>query len=193
MESQTLMQGSELNADSFKILVNRLRAQQVFTSGSQPFSAKAIFNVQRRVIQSGLDKWNTSNLAIFNNEGRCWTSPGAFYNDPANERFRVILNKNAIEEEGCTFLAMSHEDDQLHLIDKLDGHFLSGWEERWENLNVHFTREAAEAFIEANSNDYPDGLRVHVTEQSECWEFNAIRTALIQGKLVFKELEGVKL
>ena len=57
-------------------------------------------------------------------------------------------------------------------------------------MNSHFTREAAEAFIKRKSHDYRDGLRIYVDANIYCWEFNAIKEALMDGRLVLAESKG---
>jgi hypothetical protein len=70
-----------------------------------------------------------------------------------------------------------------------DGRDTNPWEkvyyaDRWEFVSAHFTKEAAEAFINRKKHDY-DKLRVYVDCQLYCWEFNAIINGLLDGKIVF--------
>ena len=55
---------------------------------------------------------------------------------------------------------------------------------------AHFTQEAADAFIARKKHDFPDGLRVYVDAQTYCWEFNAIKEAILSGRIVFQPPKG---
>jgi hypothetical protein len=72
-----------------------------------------------------------------------------------------------------------------------DGRSFGGWEkvyfeEYWEYVCAHFTRESAEAFIKRKGHDY-DELRIWVDCQVYCPEYNAIVDGILDGKIVFKE------
>ena len=77
------------------------------------------------------------------------------------------------------------ESDQWDILADLPEHTVSGWDERWEHVNSHLTKEAAEAFIRRKKHDYRDGLRVYVEAQIYCWEFNEIIKGLLDGRIVF--------
>jgi hypothetical protein len=78
-------------------------------------------------------------------------------------------------------------------LDKLDdgGRDTAPWkkvyyEDRWEFVSAHFTKEAAEAYVRRKHHDYIE-LRVFVECQIYCWEFNAIIDGLLAGRIVFSE------
>jgi hypothetical protein len=100
---------------------------------------------------------------------------------------RARLHRLAQEQGGCGFMSLS-ESDQWDILADLPEHTVSGWDERWDIVNVHFTKEAAEAFIRRKQHDYRDGLRVYVEAQVYCWEFNEIIKGLLDGKIVYAEL-----
>jgi hypothetical protein len=71
-----------------------------------------------------------------------------------------------------------------------DGRDTGKWEkvyyqDRWEYVCSHFTKEAAEAFVARKKHDY-DELRVYVDCQLYCWEYNAIIEGLLSGKIAFQ-------
>lgn len=52
-----------------------------------------------------------------------------------------------------------------------------------DGVKRHYT---ADAFIKRKKHDY-DELRVYVDSQYWCWEFNAIKNAILSGKLKYVE------
>jgi hypothetical protein len=59
------------------------------------------------------------------------------------------------------------------------------YDDRWDYVCAHFTKEAAEAFIARKKHDH-DELRIYVDCQLYCWEYNAIIEGLLTGKIVFQ-------
>ena len=78
------------------------------------------------------------------------------------------------------------ESDQWDLLADLPDHTVTGWDDRWEYVCSHLTQDAADAFIARKKHDYREGLRVCVEAQTYCWEFNAIKQAILDGQLVFQ-------
>ena len=76
------------------------------------------------------------------------------------------------------------ECNQFDILDNLEYHRVVGRSESWEYVCAHFTKDAADAFIKRKSHDYRDGLRVYVDSQYYSWEFNAIKNAIMDGRLV---------
>ena len=56
--------------------------------------------------------------------------------------------------------------------------------DQWDYVCAHFTKAAAQAFIKRKGHDYGE-LRIWVDSQYWCWEFNAIISGLLDGKIVF--------
>jgi len=75
---------------------------------------------------------------------------------------------------------------QWSILDALPDHTVTGWDEKWEYVSAHMTKDAAEAFIQRKKHDYRKGLRVYVESQCYCWEYNTIIAALMSGELVLK-------
>jgi hypothetical protein len=70
------------------------------------------------------------------------------------------------------------------VLGELPQHTVTGWEEEWEYVNCHFTYAAAEAFIKRKKHDYRE-LRIYVDSQYWCWEFEAIKAAILNGTLTY--------
>ncbi|MNN59485.1 hypothetical protein D3C81_1746030 [compost metagenome] len=51
-------------------------------------------------------------------------------------------------------------------------------------MSAHFTKDAAEAFIRRKKHDYRHGMRVYVESQYYAWEFNVIKNAILDGRLI---------
>ncbi|WP_255312004.1 hypothetical protein [Pseudomonas mandelii] len=81
----------------------------------------------------------------------------------------------------CRFLELD-EDDQWEALSDLEDHTVTGWHQRWEIVNSHFTKDAAEAFIRRKNHDYGE-MRVCVESQYYAWEFEAIKAAILDGTL----------
>lgn len=78
------------------------------------------------------------------------------------------------------------DDDMLYILtDKGHDIQLVGYIDRWENINAHLTREAAQAFIDRKSHDYPAGLRIYVESLYWCKEFKQVIDAILDGKVKF--------
>lgn len=113
-----------------------------------------------------------------------WEDPDEFYNDHAEYSISMKLDEWAQKESECDFIDLS-DYDKWEAIKEIKYVTVTGMDERWEYVNSHFTKDAAEAFIKRKQHDYREGLRVYVDAQSYCWEWNTIKNALIAGKLKF--------
>lgn len=82
------------------------------------------------------------------------------------------------------------ESDQWYVLGELEDHTVTGWDDRWEYVNAHFTHAAAEAFIQRKKHDYQEGMRVYVESQYYAWEFNAIKEAILDGTLTYTPKEA---
>lgn len=60
------------------------------------------------------------------------------------------------------------------------------YQEHWEYVNTHFTKEAAQAFIDRKKHDYR-ALRIYVEAQVHCWEYNTIKQGILNGTIVFTD------
>lgn len=174
--------GSELTAETFNDFVQRLRHHVRGEGVNWHHTADALFTVQARRIIYGIDRDYTDKLAVCV-EDQSWFSPADYWND-ADEETRQTLDRLAGDEDGRPFLELDAHD-QWGILEDLDDHTVTGWDEQWVYVNSHFTKEAAEAFIRRKKHDYRNGMRVYVEAQVYCWEFNAIISGLLDGSISF--------
>lgn len=179
----SLATGSALDQATFADFVQRLRHHVSGEGVSWHGTADALFTVQARKIIFGIDRDYTDKLAVYV-EDSMYFSPKEYWD--GNEGMHERLDELAIEAADRPFLVLA-EDGQWDILGDLPDHTVSGWDEHWEIVNSHFTKEAAEAFIRRKKHDYRDGLRVYVEAQVYCWEFNAVVKGLMDGQIVFKE------
>ncbi|HJV53063.1 MAG TPA: hypothetical protein VJ652_16470 [Noviherbaspirillum sp.] len=184
--TESLARGDALTPVTFANFIERLRHDCVGEGVEDHCTADALFIVQARLIISGIDKDYTDQWLVYCDD-RQWFSTKEYWDD-CDEGQQEELNAKAQEEGECEFLALD-EHDQWELLGELDDHTVTGWHERWEYVNAHFTKDAAEAFIRRKAHDYRDGLRVYVDSQYYCWEFKAIKEALLSGALTLNNME----
>lgn len=184
-DAETLYNGSKLTAENFGDFIQRLKYHCAGKGVEWHYTADAIFLVQKKVYVNGIDTEFTDQWCICDHE-----DVETYY---SLKSFIEKLDDDSLEyyglhdlDDGKSFFDLP-EDEQWELLKDVGPLSVSGYEEKWEYLNCHFTKEAAERFIERKKHDYRDGLRVFVDAQSYCWEFNAIKEALMKGQLVFNE------
>lgn len=186
----SLAHGAPLSSASWADFVERLRHDCVGKGVHDHCTADAIFKVEARVIIYGIDRDYTDKQAVIC-DGSTWFSPQEYWNDLDDEQ-QSRLNQVVQQSHECDFLELD-EHDQWDLLDEIDDHSVVGWDEKWEYVNSHFTKEAAEAFIERKRHDYRKGIRVYVDAQTYCWEYNTIKEAILQGRICLTdELQRVK-
>ncbi len=182
----SLALGDPLTKETFEDFLDRLRHDCIGAGVRDHCTAEAIFIVERRRINAGLDMDYTDQRLVYWDSGESVAySPAEYWKDQSSYQ-KSQLNKKMQEWAGCQFMKGS-ESDQWYVLGELEEHTVTGWSESWDYLNAHFTKDAAEAFIRRKKHDYPHGMRVYVDSQFYAWEFNQIKTALLKGNLVFKE------
>jgi len=186
----SLAHGAPLSSASWADFVARLRHDCVGKGVHDHCTADAIFKVEARVIIYGIDRDYTDKQAVICDDST-WFSPQEYWDDLDDEQ-QSRLNQVVQQSNECDFLELD-ERDQWDLLDEIDDHSVVGWDEKWEYVNSHFTKEAAEAFIERKRHDYRKGIRVYVDAQTYCWEYNTIKEAILQGRIgLTDDLERVK-
>jgi hypothetical protein len=115
-------------------------------------------------------------------EDRSWFSPKEYWDDLDDEE-RAELDEALQADRECGFMDLD-EDDQWEYLSERDSHTVTGWNERWEIVNSHFTKDAAEAFIRRKKHDYGE-VKVYVESQYYAWEFEAIKEAILDGTLTY--------
>lgn len=178
--SASLATGDDLTPGSWADFVARLRHDCVGKGVEDHYTADAIFIVQARRRIYGIDSdYTDKQCVIF--DGTCWHSPEEYWGDLEDDEKRE-LDEKADDEFGSAFLSLD-ERDQWRCLAELPEHTVTGWDETWEYVNSHFTKDAAEAFIRRKKHDYRGGLRVYVDAQLYCWEYNAIKAAILDGRI----------
>jgi hypothetical protein len=186
----SLASGAELSADTFADFVARLRHDCIGQGVSEHCTADAIFVVKSKRYLYGIDTDYTDDLAIHVDD-RYWHTIEEYLND-ADASTIAMLDQKAIAT--CRKLAeLDHPftglsiREQFETIGTLDEHSVYGFAEQRSLVSVHFTQRAAEAFIANRQKDYEHPLQVFVESQNYCDEFNAIKQAIMNGKLIFKD------
>lgn len=178
----SLATGAKLTAETWADFVSRLRHDCVGEGVDDHCTSDAFFIVQARRIVAGIDRDYTDQLLVYCEDSQ-WFSPQEYWGE-LDETDRDKLDALSNDDHSCDFLK-AHISDQWEMLDELPDHHVLGWQEKWEYVNAHFTKDAAEAFIKRKKHDYRDGMRVYVHSQYYAWEFNAIKEAIISGQLVY--------
>jgi hypothetical protein len=182
MTNQTLATGASLSESTWADFVARLRHDCVGEGVSRHYTRDALFVVEAKKYTYGMDEdYGAEKVACM--EDTVYTSPADYYN-ALDEGDQADLDAECKEEHDKPFMELVTWD-QWDVLDKQDGVTVTGRTEGWEYVNSHFTRDAADAFIARKQHDYRDGLRVNVEAQIYCWEFNAIKEAILAGRLQF--------
>ncbi|MEB0008179.1 hypothetical protein QN412_02895 [Pseudomonas sp. RTB3] len=180
----SLATGHDLNAATWADFVQRLRHDCVGERVRDHCTAAAIFIVEARRIVCGLNMDYTDKRLVYWDSGESVAYSIHEYWLTLDRREKSELNKRMQNWSECQFMKAS-ENDQWYVLDGLSEHTVTGWDDRWEYVNAHFTHAAAEAFIKRKKHDYRDGMRVYVNSQYYAWEFNAIKEAILDGTLTY--------
>lgn len=177
----SLATGHDLTPATWADFVTRLRYDCNGAGVKWHHTAAALFTVQTRRIDYGFEPDYAEGLVV-RREDCSWFSPEEYWED-CDEEDQAALNARAQEDNECDFLELS-VDDQWELLGELDDHTVTGWNKRWEIVNSHFTKDAAEAFIRRKKHDYGE-MRVYVESQYYAWEFEAVKEAILDGTLTY--------
>lgn len=180
-QTTSLAVGGTLTPESFADFVERLKHNCRGEGVSFHYTANALFTVQAKKLIYGFSSEHADKFVIVQEESE-WFSPEDFFRDAVNE-LQETLNRSAQDIDDKDFLDLDL-CEQFEVLREQEDITVTGYQETWEYVNAHLTKEAAEAFIERKKHDYRKGLRVYVEAQIHCWEFEAIKNALMDGKLV---------
>lgn len=175
----SLATGAELNPATWADFVERLRYHCNGAGVKWHHTAAAIFTVQTKRIDYGLEIDYAEGRVVCL-EDRSWFSPKEYWDDLDDEE-RAEIDQSLMADRECSFMDLD-EDDQWDYLAECDDHTVTGWNKRWEIVNSHFTKDAAEAFIRRKKHDYGE-MRVYVESQYYAWEFEAIKEAILNGTL----------
>jgi hypothetical protein len=180
----SLATGAKLDPSTWADFAQRLRYDCVGAGVRDHCTANAIFIVQAKRIIYGIDTdYSDNRVIIVSCDEAEWFTVQEYWDD-ADGDMRDRLNALAQVKAEKDFLALDR-DEQLEILAELEDHQVVGWDETWEYVNAHFTKDAAEAFIQRKKHDYRKGMRVYVDCQYYTWEFNAIKEAILNGTLTY--------
>ena len=177
----SLATGHDLNETTWADFVQRLRHDCNGAGVKWHHTACALFTVQTKRIDYGFEPDYAEGLVVCL-EDQSWFTPLEYWED-LDEDEQADINRATQESNECDFLELD-EDDQWEFLAELDDHTVTGWNKRWEIVNSHFTKDAAEAFIRRKKHDYGE-MRVYVESQYYAWEFEAIKAAILEGTLTY--------
>jgi hypothetical protein len=166
----SLATGHPLSAATWADFVQRLHYDCVGAGVHAHGTSAALFTVQTKRIDYGFDPEYAEGRVVCL-EDRSWFSPKEYWDD-LDEKERAELDEALQADRECGFMDMD-EDDQWEYLSECDSHTVTGWNERWEIVNSHFTKDAAEAFIRRKKH------------QHYAWEFEAIKEAILDGALTY--------
>lgn len=175
-QTKTLARGADLTPETWADFVARLRHDCVGEGVREHSTADAVFLVEKRV-EHVVPEGYGGRPVIFDG-CECSESPEDFFAGCCEE------NKSKLNGECDGDWLTADDYDKTQALEKhLPDYALIYVEDRWEFVNQHFTKDAAEAFIRRKKHDYPDGLRVYVDCTYYSWELNTIKAAILSGRL----------
>lgn len=178
----------ELNAQTFEDFKARLQYDCKGPRTQDHCTSAALFKVENRRIIYGIDLDYTDQRCLYLNEDpeQVYYSIKEYW-DSLHSSHKRQLNHNMQEAWSSQFMK-ARDWQQWDLLKELPGYTVTGWHEEWEYVNCHFTYAAAEAFIQRKKHDYRE-LRIYVDSQYWCWEFEAIKNAILRGELIYQPKE----
>lgn len=179
-DDEKLFNGAEINDKNFKDFVARLHKGVRGEHVKEHATANALFVVQRERHIIGISTDYTDNKCITDLENDATYFSLESFVESLDEDALSYFELNDYE---TPFLEMT-ESEQWDYLEQVDQLSIDGYSVEWEYVNCHFTKEAAERFIERKRHDYGK-LRVFVDSQYWAWEFRTIVDAILDGKLVY--------
>lgn len=175
-----------LTPDTWTDFVTRLRYDCNGPRCRDHSTAAAIFTVENERLIYGIDlDYDPERVVLC--DGDEWFSPQEYWNDLHDDESKANLNR--LMQDCCSKQFMkASEECQWDVLGELPDHTVTGYSKEWEHVNSHFTHAAAEAFIARKKHDYRK-MRVYVESQYYCWEFEAIKAAILSGELVYQPKE----
>jgi hypothetical protein len=181
--TDTLFTGAPLDATLFDDFITRLRHDCIGEGVQDHCTADVIFLVEVKEHIYGIDTEFAPHLAIY--------SEGDYYHSVAEimscHREHLIENLDALclkfHEKPFDEIG---EDEQFVAIGEMENFEVIGYQENWKLVNSHFTQSSADEFVRKHGHKYGGKLRISQESQHRSFEFNAIKNALLDGKLVWK-------
>lgn len=184
--AHSLAAGDPLTAQTWADFVDRLRNDCVGAGVREHCTSAALFTVQKQTKTYGFERDYAEGIVVRVDEAE-WPTPQKYWEDlsEAQQQYHNSASQTLFDKN---FLELS-EEDQWDYLAGLPDHMVTGWNSNWEFVNCHFTDDAANAFIRRKKHDY-GRLRVYVESQFFAWEFEAIKEAILCGRLQLVELNS---
>ncbi|MGW8422834.1 hypothetical protein [Comamonas sp. HJ-2] len=176
-----LARTGHLTKQNFADFKNRLWESCEGSGVAAHCTANALFLVQRRVTTWGLTEGYAQHWGVVAS-GKAYDSIAQFYESCDEER-RRLLDSSARNLHGKAFIDLDHES-AADLLERREVEVV-GYRYSWSFVSAHFTPEAAQLFIDKNKFGFDEPLRVYVFSQAYCEEFNAVKNALMDGRISF--------
>lgn len=177
--SQSIITGAALTAETLAEFKTRLHHDCAGAGYADHCTTQPVFVVKKLEFVYGVNLDYAEKRAIYHNEE--YYHSIAEFMESASDYLKGLIE--TVEEKFHDL----DEDLQFTTLAIIDHIHVIGYVEKWSYLNVHFTESAANEFIQRSAHNHPDGLKVFQESQQYCPEFNAIRNAILSGKLVFQE------
>ena len=175
--SESLANGAALTQETWADFVSRLRHDCVGEGVERHYTADAAFLVEKRDWIAVPD--GCSDTLRVHTDG---------HDEPLEEFFSGLEpeEQTALDEAvDGSFIEADACDQCEALKTHQPDSTLYHAQEQWKFVCQHFTRDAADAFIRRKGHDYSEGLRVYVDATYYSWELNAIKKAILSGRLIF--------
>lgn len=176
-----LTRTGHLTKQTFADFKNRLWDACEGNGVSAHCTANALFVVQRRVTTWGLMDGYAQHWGVVAS-GKPYDSLAQFYESECEER-RRLMDESAQNLYGLPFVELAH-DQAADLLERREVDVV-GYRYSWAFVSAHFTPEAAARYVDKNQMGFDEPLRVYVASQAYCDEFNAVKNALMDGRISF--------
>lgn len=187
---ETLIHG-ELTKETFDDFVKRMHHEVRGEGVRNHATDSATFVVQQNSLVTGIDKSYTDNTCLIVDDSIYFTFQD-FLESFDDEEIEELIQEGApIKSEDGNYLC-DRDYDLFEWVEDNKAFEWSathtGYDRKWEYVNHHMTREAANAFIKRKSHDYGE-LRVFVDSAYWSWELKAIMSGILDGKIAFIEFD----
>lgn len=174
-----------LDANSWNEFVTRLHHHNTADGRSSHGTNEPLFIVQSKDMICGFEDGFSGERYVYDGESS-FASPQEYW-DALDAQGKHALNGQSLETEDELFCDLS-ENTQWDILGESEGLTVSRCRPEWRFISAHLTREAAEAFIARKGHDYNE-LRVYVSSQAYCVEFNSIKKGILDGLITFNDPE----
>lgn len=159
--------------------LKRLRYHNLGPGTDQHLTTNPLFVVKQKVLDLGYSLDYTNKIAIVDAiTDHISYSLEDFVKDLTVEQRKTL---DTLTENGVPFADQS-ANNQIDILQNSYRYKVTGYVERLEFVNCHFTREAAKAFIDRKRHNYGP-LVITVTSQKDCFEFNSVIHAMLNNRI----------